>query len=337
MKSNRRDFLQLSASGLTATLTDPVIAAPGGDRPGAGRHLPFVQIDVFSHQRLRGNPLAVFLDARGLSDTEMQDIARETNLQETTFIIPRDPDVERERGVKVRIFTPFEELPFAGHPTLGTTMVIRNRLLSQGRAPESVGTITLELQVGKIPVVFTRDEAGHAFGEMRQVDPVFGPTHDRATVASIAGVKPTDISDEAPIQTVSTGLPFAIVPLRELRTLQALRPDLARSRAYFEHEHSPTAFYYITRDTHDPAVGLRSRGLYPEGEDPATGSAAGCTAAWLARYGIVGSEQRVRIQQGVEISRPSEIFVRAERQGDKVMNVRVGGNAVEVGEGQLYL
>jgi trans-2,3-dihydro-3-hydroxyanthranilate isomerase len=150
------------------------------------------------------------------------------------------------------------------------------------------------------------------------------------------GIKSTDISDDAPIQTVSTGLPFAIVLLRERKTLQSLRPDQERIRTYCGHEQL-TWFYYVTRDTQDPAIGVRCRGIYLDGEDPATGSAAGCTAAWMVRYGLASSGQTVHIEQGVEIKRPSQIFVSAEREGEKVLNVRVGGNAVELAEGDYSL
>jgi trans-2,3-dihydro-3-hydroxyanthranilate isomerase len=174
-------------------------------------------------------------------------------------------------------------------------------------------------------------------GEMHQVDPVFGPLHDRATVADLIGVKSDDISDEWPIQTVSTGLPFAIVPIRRLVTLQSLRPNLDRIRDYFAREETLMDFYYITRDTQDHEVGLRSRAIYPAGEDPATGSAAGCAAAWMVRYGISRPGATVHIQQGVEIKRPSQIFVRAGKLGDKIVEVRVGGHAVEIMEGELSL
>jgi trans-2,3-dihydro-3-hydroxyanthranilate isomerase len=329
----RRDFMRLGASGLTT------IAAGGEPAPAAAgpkaRHFRFVQIDVFSSHRLQGNPLAVFTDARGLTDTEMQAIARETNLQETTFVLPREPEVERTQGVKVRIFIPDQEIPFAGHPTLGTAMVIRNRpLLSHTRtAPQQVN---LDLKVGRIPVSFTSDPAGQVFGEMRQNDPVFGKIHDRETVARLLGIKPSDIGERAPIQTISTGLPFAIVPLKELRTLQTLRPHQEEIATYFAHE-GLAWFYYVTQDTQDAAVGLRSRGIYPNGEDPATGSAAGCTAAWMVRYGVVSPGRRLQIEQGVEIKRPSHIFVSAERDGEKVHDVRVGGNAVEIAEGEYSL
>ena len=337
MRPTRRDFLQLGAAGLTAVLAKPRVATAAVATPTTARRFRFVQIDVFASQRLEGNPLAVFPDARGLSDAEMQAIARETNLSETTFVMPRDPSVEREQGVKVRIFTRDQENPFGGHPTLGTAMVIRNRRSSASGLARPIRQLVLDLKVGRIPVVFTNDASGHVFADMRQVDPVFGGIHDRETVAALLGTQPTDISDEAPIQTVSTGLPYAIVPLKERRTLQSLRPDFQKIQAYFEHRREATDFYYITRDTQDPAIGLRSRGIFSDEEDPATGSAAGCTVAWMVRYGVVPSGQTVHIEQGVEIRRPSQIFVSAERQGEAVRNVRVGGNAVEIAEGEFSL
>ena len=232
----RRDFFQLGASGFTAAVAGSGTMA--AEIAETHNSLHFVQIDVFSSERLQGNPLAVFTDARGLSDLEMQAIARETSLQETTFIFPRDPAVESAQGVKVRIFTPDQELPFAGHPTLGTAMVIRNRILGAKSRPASVRKVVLDLKVGSIPVVFTSDAAGHVFGEMHQKDPTFGQIHDRETVAGLMGIKSTDISDDAPIQTVSTGLPFAIVPIRERRTLQSLHPDQEKIRTYVEDRES---------------------------------------------------------------------------------------------------
>jgi trans-2,3-dihydro-3-hydroxyanthranilate isomerase len=341
LKPSRRSFLQSAgAAGVAAAVEQVHTAASQSNRDNGLRHFHCVQIDVFTSRRLEGNPLAVFTDARGLSDTEMQDIARETNLQETTFIFPRDSAVEKEHGVKVRIFIPEDEIPFGGHPTLGTAMVLRNALHAHRRsafANSGPEAITLDLKVGKIPVTFHAEANGSIFGEMHQVDPVFGQVHDRATVAELIGIKPGDISDEWPIQTVSTGLPFAIIPIKRLSTLQSLQPDLKRIRAYFQKEPVLTDFYYVTRDTGETKIGLRSRAIYPNGEDPATGSAAGCTAAWMVRCGIAQPEQTVHILQGVEIKRPSHIFVRASKQGDTVKNVRVGGHAVQIIEGTLSL
>lgn len=333
----RRDFLQLGATGLTAAVAGTAPAPAQAAAAANTRRWHFVQIDVFASQRLQGNPLVVFTDAHGLSDLEMQAIARETNLQETTFVFRRDAAVEKTQGVKVRIFTPDQELPFAGHPTLGTAMVIRTRSLAANTRAEFAKLVVLDLKVGNIPVTFTNDAGGQVFGEMQQKDPTFGQIHDRDTVAGLMGIKPADISDDAPIQTVSTGLAFAIVPVRERRTLQALRPDQEKIRTYIEHEPQLNWLYYVTRDTQDATIGLRTRGIYPQGEDPATGSAAGCTAAWMVRHGLANPDQTVHIEQGVEINRPSQIFVRAGREADRVRNVRVGGNAVGIAAGEYSL
>jgi trans-2,3-dihydro-3-hydroxyanthranilate isomerase len=231
MKRNRRSFLQtIGTTGVAVAIGNAGSATERPRPKGNLRRFHTVQIDVFTSHRLQGNPLSVFTDARGLSDSEMQDLARETNLQETTFVFPREPVIEREHGVKVRIFVPDEETPFGGHPTLGTAMVLRNRYPTRGKPgtprQEGVVKVTLDLKVGKVPVVFHEDASGSVFGEMLQVEPVFGPVHDRDRVAAILDLKPTDIAAAWPIQTISTGLPFAIVPLKQLNTLQSLRLDM---------------------------------------------------------------------------------------------------------------
>jgi trans-2,3-dihydro-3-hydroxyanthranilate isomerase len=343
MKHSRRTFLQTAGVAGVAAAVGNVGAAEHPSPNQGVRHFHCVQIDVFTSRRLEGNPLAVFTDARGLSDSEMQDLARETNLQETTFVIPRDAATEREQGVKVRIFVPNQEIPFGGHPTLGTAMVLRNlRLVSQelGSAKSSdLAEISLDLQVGKVPVDFRKATSGNIFGEMHQVDPVFGPVHDRDTIAALLDLSPSDISADAPIQSLSTGLFFIIVPIKNLPTLQRLTVAPQKAYDYLSRQKLPglSDFYYVTRDTGDPTIGLRSRGIFSTSEDPATGSAAGCTAAWMVRYGIAQPEQTVHILQGAEIKRPSHILVRASKDGDSVKNVRVGGHAVEIMEGTFSL
>jgi trans-2,3-dihydro-3-hydroxyanthranilate isomerase len=343
IKQSRRTFLQTAGVAGVAAAVGNVGAATEHSNPDQGvRRFHCVQIDVFTSRRLEGNPLAVFTDARGLSDSEMQDLARETNLQETTFVLPRDPATEREQGVKVRIFVPEQEIPFGGHPTLGTAMVLRNlrtaRSKSQVDQAKDGSRVLLDLKVGKVPVDF-REDAGNVFGEMHQVEPVFGPVHDRDTIAALLDLSPDDISSDAPIQSLSTGLFFIIVPIKDLSTLQRLTVAPRKAYDYLSRQKLPglSDFYYVTRDTGDPAIGLRSRGIFSTSEDPATGSAAGCTAAWMARYGIARPEQTVHILQGVEIKRPSHIFVRASKDGDSVKNVRVGGHAVEIMEGTFSL
>jgi trans-2,3-dihydro-3-hydroxyanthranilate isomerase len=234
MKQSRRSFLQTAgAAGVAAAIGKTNSAALSNSDQGA-RHFHFIQIDVFTSHRLEGNPLAVFTDARGLSDSEMAALSRETNLQETTFIFPRDAATEREHGVKVRIFIPGEEIPFGGHPTLGTSMVLRNlRLAAQKSEPSArsdLEGISLDLQVGKIPVEFRTDVSGNIFGEMHQVDPIFGPVHDRDTIAALLDLSPSDISSDGPIQTLSTGLYFVLVPIKNLSTLQRL--TVAPQKAY---------------------------------------------------------------------------------------------------------
>jgi trans-2,3-dihydro-3-hydroxyanthranilate isomerase len=300
------------------------------------RRLPFVQVDVFTSVPLEGNQLAVFADGSGLSDAEMQALARETNLSETTFILPRDAATERERGVRVRIFTTTEELPFAGHPTLGTAMVLRNNAL-RNDAPGGSGAeeVALDLNVGRIPVRFsTRD--GLPFGMMTQRDPEFKQKHSREDVARASGLAIDDIAGDLPIQTVSTGNPFAIVPLKSLAVLQTLSPTWANMKTYLDRSDAKF-LYFVSRETLNPEAKLQSRMIFYNGEDPATGSAAGPCAAWAVQYGVVPADQQVLMEQGVEMKRRSRIFFSAGRNGDKIVNVRVGGHVAEVARGEFIL
>ncbi len=290
------------------------------------RRYPYVQVDVFTSRPLEGNALAVFTDARGLSDGEMQAIARETNLSETTFVLP-DPAAPPGRPTRVRIFTVGEEVPFAGHPTLGTAAVLRGA--------SGAREVVLALGVGHVPVRF-EDRAGAAFGEMRQRDPVFGQVHPREEVARALGLTPEEIDPVAPVQTVSTGLPFAVAAIRSLAALRALRLDLTGVDAYLSRTDA-RFFYLVSRETVDPAAKLHARMIFYGGEDPATGSAAGCCAAWMVRHGIAASGEQALIEQGLEARRPSRILVRASGAGERVGDVRVGGSVVEVARGVLSM
>jgi trans-2,3-dihydro-3-hydroxyanthranilate isomerase len=290
------------------------------------RRFPFVQLDVFSSQPFVGNPLAVFLDGRGLSDQEMQTLAREMNLSETTFILPRDPSIEGEGGVRVRIFTVQEELPFAGHPTLGTAFQLRGSTGAE--------EIVLDLNAGKVPVRFEETPGQPVFGEMTQIDPEFGTRHDREAVVRACGLRDGDIDPSLPIQTVSTGVPFTIVPLRGLEIIRNLHVDMRGSEEYLKRS-SGKFFYFVSRETVDPTARLHARMMFYGSEDPATGSAAGCAAAWMVAHGVAQPDDRVLIEQGIEMRRPSRIFVRASRRDDRVVNVRVGGNVVEVLRGEV--
>jgi trans-2,3-dihydro-3-hydroxyanthranilate isomerase len=228
------------------------------------RSYEFVQLDVFTQTALTGNPLAIFIDARGLDDDEMQALAREMNLSETTFILPRDATTEGREGKKVRIFTVAEELPFAGHPTLGTALYLYASESALGsREPAE---ITLDLKAGKIPVRFTgqAENAGHnpvdgrIFGEMRQRDPEFGTTFSRAEIAHVIGVATDEIAEEWPVQWVSTGLSFTIVPLRNPDTLANLNFAYAPAEEFLK-ERGGKFFYFLCPERRQDGLEVRAR------------------------------------------------------------------------------
>jgi len=311
--------------------------------------LDYFVLDVFSETRLAGNPLAVVLNPGTLTTEMMQSIAREMNLSETTFIERRAADVERREGVRVRIFTTQEELPFAGHPTLGTASLLR------AIAPECVQdeTVTLALNVGAVPVRFESQAAGRpewpVRGEMTQRDPEFGPTLDAAAVAAVTGLAVEDFDPARPIQIVSTGTAFAIVLLRSAEALARLRLRQEEA-AEFLSVQGARWFYVLGPATEHGASAQqwRARMQFNGGEDPATGSAAGCAISHLVRHGAVASGELVHVRQGVEIQRPSDLFLRAElREGasaagsdggkGEVTNVRVGGSTILVAKGCLFL
>jgi trans-2,3-dihydro-3-hydroxyanthranilate isomerase len=304
------------------------------------RSYEFVQLDVFTQTALTGNPLAIFTDARGLDDDEMQALAREMNLSETTFILPRDATTEAREGKKVRIFTVAEELPFAGHPTLGTALYLWGSA-SDSRKPAE---ITLDLKAGKIPVRFTGQAEnagcdrvdGQMFGEMRQRDPEFGPTFSRTEIARVIGVATDEIAEEWPVQSVSTGLSFTIVPFRNPDTLANLNFAYAPAEKFLK-ERGGKFFYFLCPERRQDGLEVRARMFSYGGEDPATGSAAGCAASWMVQHKVANSDEQVVIRQGDAIRRPSEMYVRATRDGERVTNVRVGGYAVEVLRGTVRL
>jgi trans-2,3-dihydro-3-hydroxyanthranilate isomerase len=300
------------------------------------RTLDYSVVDVFAERPFEGNALAIFHDARSLSDEEMQTLARETNLSETTFILPEDAATEEREGVRVRIFTTQEELPFAGHPTLGTAtwLYLNHPSLKGAKA------IELRLNVGKITVRF--DERGEGEVGVRatmvQKDPVFGATHDRAEVARAIGLSAEDLSAEHLPQTVSTGVPFCIVLLRSVEVSQRLQ--LMQQEAQAWTAKSDAHFFYCIAPLEKKGEGgadWHARMQFYSGEDPATGSAAGCCIAWLVKSGLAGSGRRVLIEQGIEMRRPSRIGVRARLEGQRVHSVEVSGRTISVAEGRFFL
>lgn len=299
-------------------------------------NLDYFVVDVFTETPLAGNPLAVVLNTCGLATEQMQAVAREFNLSETTFIERRSADVERAEGVRVRVFTTQEELPFAGHPTLGTASVLKML------APETLqgDTVTLALKVGPVPVRFTPGAADAAaiFGEMTQREPEFGAELDAAEVAPLLGLALDDLDPALPPQVVSTGAAFAIVVLREVDALARLKVIQDTATAWLR-ERGARWFYVLAPalDQNQNGTKYRARMQFYGGEDPATGSAAGCAISYLVARGAAPSGERVHVRQGVEIGRPSDLYLSAKKDFARVTDVRVGGSTVLVAKGQLFL
>lgn len=287
----------------------------------------FYWLDVFSHKELEGNQLAVFPRADKLSGTDMQRIALEMNLSETTFITGYHEKSNGEKVFRTRIFTKEEELPFAGHPSLGTAYLMS--------VLHDLKDVKLSLEVGEIPVTFKEDSLG-VYGEMRQKDPHFGNMHKISEIAQIFNVQEGEISDIAHVQTVSTGNPFIIVPFRNLKTVQNLRPDHAKMTDYLRSSDANFFYPICFQTVHSNAV-AHARMIFYGGEDPATGSAAGPAAAWMLKYGILGHEKAGIIEQGIEINRPSMIYVKGSLKEGIPCDIRVGGYCSLLGKGEISL
>lgn len=291
--------------------------------------MEFYILDVFAEEKYSGNQLAVVRDAASLSDGMMQKIAKEMNYSETTFILS---DAPRGGGYDVRIFTPQEEVPFAGHPTLGTAFVIRNELMS-----ELVERIMLNLKVGQIPVAFGRGGDGEGMLWMRQNEPVFGQVVEPAWIASVLNLDESEIDGRFPVEEVSTGLPVIVVPLKDLDAVK--RATISKDE-YFEliAEMQAKAILVYCPETYGPENDLNVRvfcDYYGVPEDPATGSANGCLAGYLVRHRYFGEDRiDIRVEQGYEIARPSMLYLKAgQNQGQ--IDVSVGGKVVMIAKGEL--
>jgi len=290
--------------------------------------LTYYIVDVFTDAAFTGNPLAVVMNTTGLTTDQMQSIAREFNLSETTFVERREPHAESREGVRVRIFTTQEELPFAGHPTLGTASVLRIK------APQTVidNTIRLALNVGAVPVRF---DSNSSYAEMTQRDPEFGEELDAAEVAGLIGLDAHDLDPSLPPQIVSTGTAFAIVALRAAESLAKLKVEPEASTAWLRSRGA--RWFYVLGPTGDSVPAWRARMQFNGGEDPATGSASGCAISYLVQRRAVPSGERIHLRQGVEMGRPSDLYLSAQLANARVTDVRVGGSTVLVAEGRLFL
>lgn len=281
-------------------------------------------VDVFAEEKYAGNQLAVVMDCDGLETETMQCIAREMNFSETSFLLSRKAV---DGAYPVRIFTPGEELPFAGHPTLGSAFVIRD--LAMGGSGDS---LTLRPPAGEIPVTFESGSNGVPIVWMRQLQPTFGKTLNREAAAAVLGLRTSQVDERFTPQLVSTGIPFLIVPLVDRKALReaVLDRKLARSA-------SLRSIYLFCPDPEDVTHDLHARmfSVMLDHEDPATGSACGCLAAYLVEHEYFGSaEIEKRIEQGCEVQRPSMLHVRTGKRGD-AFDINIGGRVQAVAEGVL--
>lgn len=293
----------------------------------------FYIVDVFAESKYAGNQLAVFCGAgvAKLSDTEMLQIAREINYSETTFVRSNDP---QNGGYDVRIFTPKKELPFAGHPTLGTAFVLQQEIIHK-----PVEQVILNLTVGQISVTFTyRNEAADILW-MRQKSPTFGQILSAETVANVLNLEINEIDDRFPIQEVSTGVPFIIVPLKTLASLKKAKVNLDKYFELIETTEAKEILIFCPEtysDINDMSVRVFAHSLgIPE--DPATGSANGCLAGYLVNYSYFGNDAiDIKVEQGYEIDRPSLLLLKSQRKDSEgEIEVLVGGKVVMIAKGEF--
>ncbi|MBK7582435.1 MAG: PhzF family phenazine biosynthesis protein [Myxococcales bacterium] len=277
------------------------------------RTLRYVVCDVFTDRPLEGNQLAVFTNASGVDDKTMQALARETNFSETVFVLR----AEQGGHAKLRIFTPAREVPFAGHPVLGTAFVLGS--------PMTVDDMRLETGRGEVPVALTREGGRVTFGRMQQPIPTWKTFEAADELCAALGVE----RSELPIESYDNGIVHTYVALASREAVAAVRPDFARLARVPTHGVSVFAgsgLEYKTR-MFAPEAGVN--------EDPATGSAAGPLALHLARHGRLAFGDEIRIEQGAELGRPSVLFARVSGTSDSVERVEVGGSAVVVARGEF--
>ena len=311
------------------------------------REYRFVQVDVFTERVFGGNPLAVVFEAEGLADGQMQAIAREMNCSETTFLLP---PTRVECAARVRIFTPAREIPFAGHPTIGTAWVLATEKL----LPAGVTRFNLEEGIGPVEVTLEGEPAAPSFLWMRHGEAKFGPElTDRAGFAGALGLAESDLLAGQPIRTGSTGNPFLYIPLRDRETVDRARLDVPALLAA-QGEGPNLGVFVFAPDPDKARAGRGAAAGEPSGynkvysrmfaphtsgiaEDPATGSASGPLGAYLVERGLVAPGETVDIvsEQGTRMGRQGFIRIRVGTSGGRIAEILVGGRVVPVIEGRL--
>jgi trans-2,3-dihydro-3-hydroxyanthranilate isomerase len=288
-------------------------------------------VDVFCHEKYSGNQLAVVLLDKEIPDTRMQDIASEFHFSETTFILKY---TDNSAGYNVRIFTPAGEVPFAGHPTLGTAYIIGTEMPGKFQ-----GKIDLNLKAGKIPVTFMGNPDNGILW-MRQREPEFGQVYEAGEVAKIINLGTEEIDMNYPVQEVSTGLPFMIIPLKTLNSVKKASINMACYREFFRDADGRPArpVFIFCPVTYDKGNQINCRmfaDIYGVPEDPATGSANGCLAGYLVKHGYFKTGGiDIKVEQGYEICRKSLLYLKAGVEDGKI-TVNVGGKVVKTAQGRL--
>ncbi len=303
------------------------------------RLLKFYQADVFTDDPFGGNPVAVFPDAHGLADHQLQQIAREMNLSETVFVLP---PTDQAAVVRLRIFTPTQEIPFAGHPVLGTFYVLAQ--LGLVAVTDGITRVMQECNIGLFPVELYAQDGELTRVVMTQPKPEFlGPVdamEDVYKIAGALGLAKYAITDmKWPIEVVSTGLPVLIVPVRTLTAVRSIQPNASAIMDLCS-RFGANGIMVFTTMTVESSSTVHARMFAPSIgilEDPATGSASGALGAYLVQKGVVdvAPTTDIVVEQGYEIERPSQIFVRVESDDDIIKTVKVGGQCVMVVEGTL--
>jgi len=300
-----------------------------------GRLRPFHIVDVFANEKFAGNQLAVVRNAIDFPEAELQRFAREMNFSETTFIMINESELNLIQDIpfRVRIFTPRVELPFAGHPTIGTAFVIQQYIIRK-----KVTRIVLDLKIGPIEVIPEYESDGVKLLWMKQNEPRFSRASiSREQISKVVGLDKSEIDPSYPVQEVSTGIPFIIVPLKSMRALRKSRVDRER---YFSliHKTKAKSILIFAPGSHGTDSRLSCRMFseyYGVPEDPATGSANGCLAGYLSHYEYFGSDKiDIQVDQGYEIARPSTLFLKTNPENKK-FNVMIGGHVIPVAEGAL--
>ena len=302
------------------------------------RSYRYLHYDVFTDHLFGGNQLAVFLDGRGLPGDTMQAIAREMNFSETTFVLPPEtPGTD----VRMRIFTPFEEMPMAGHPTIGTTFALaRAGVIERGRTHFVFGC-----NIGPVPVAMTWNDGDLGFAWMTQPLPAFGePIPDPARTAAALSLSPTAVAGTGlPVQVVSCGVPFLFVPLTARRAVDNVVVNTSVLDTLFSATGtSPSGVFVFSAEPGEPRATAYSRMFAPElgiTEDPATGAASGPLGCYLVRHRVVQPEKADSMisLQGVKMGRPSYVHIAIGLQQGEISSVQVGGEAVLAGEATLYV